>query len=134
MALATWQQVATALGRPATDFTTPQQEQITWWLGGVERLIRKRFGSLDGLEAEDVIYVEVEVVADKVRIHELETKETSRTVSADDGSVTRRFEHTPVTDGDVTDDWWDLLTPDGTSGAFTINPFGNRWRDRRRCL
>jgi hypothetical protein len=59
MAVATWQQVAVALGRPA-DFGADQQAQITWWLNGVELLIKKRFGDVADLDQDNLVYVEVE--------------------------------------------------------------------------
>jgi hypothetical protein len=124
MAVATWQQVAVALGRPA-DFGADQQAQITWWLNGVELLIKKRFGDVDDLDQDNLVYVEVEAVAAKVPPKGT-AGESSVTVSVDDGSVTRRWEKSPVTDGDITDEWWGLLSPVYATGTFTIRPWPAR--------
>lgn len=107
MSVAAWQEVAVALGRPSSDFTDDQQEQIEWWLDGVELIISRRLGDVSALDQAVLKLVEVEVVADKVR--RAGTEESSITVSIDDGSVTRRYDNA-VVDDDITDRWWDLLT------------------------
>jgi hypothetical protein len=66
MAVANWTQVAVALGRPASDFNNDQQAQITWWLNGVELLIKKRLPDLTALDQPSLVYVEVSAVAAKV--------------------------------------------------------------------
>lgn len=121
MAVATWQQVQTALGRPIS--TEAEQEQVTWWLTGIEMLIRSRLGDLTLIDQDTLVYVEVEAAAEKARRHG--TRESSITVTADDGSVTRRYEN-QVSDGDITDYWWNLLSPASASAAFTINPIRRR--------
>lgn len=126
MAVATYQQVATALGRPTTDFTPDQLAQMTWWLSGIELLIKNRLGEVGALDQDAVTYVEVEAVAEKVRY--LTRNEESITVTADDGSVTRRYRNVPVTDSDITSDWWALLLPGPEQGAFTIRPYAPRCR------
>lgn len=123
MTVATWQEVAVALARPSSDFSTDQQDQITWWLTGVEMLVRGRLGDITLLDQDVLKYVEVEAVAEKVRRHG--TRESSITVSADDGSVTRRYEN-QVDAADVNDAWWELLSPATTTDAFTINPILRR--------
>lgn len=129
----TWQNVATALGRPASDFSEEAQAQITHWLTGIELLIRSRLGDLAQLDQDALAYVMAEAVAGKVRRDTALTRESSVTVSVDDGNVTRRFEQppAPVTSDDITDELWDLLSPIATSEAFTINPFKGRRRDPR---
>lgn len=124
MTVATWQEVAVTLGRPIS--TAAEQAQVTWWLTGVEMLIRGRLGDITLLDQEVLKYVEVEAVADKVRRHG--TRESSITVTADDGSVTRRYEN-QVDSGDITDAWWDLLSPTAYTESFTINPI----KPRRDC-
>lgn len=119
MAVATWIQVAVALGRPPASFNTDQQAQITWWLDGAELLIKNRLGDVSLLDQASLKYVEVEAAAEKSRRHLI--PETSITTTVDDGSVTRRYEY-PVTDSDITDAWWALLSPVAETGAFTIRP------------
>lgn len=124
MALATWQDVATALGRTPDSLTPEKQNQITYWLNGIELLIRNRLGPLGNLDQDTLKYVETEAVAEKVRATGEDGAE-SVTVAVDDGSVTRRWRR-GVTASDITDEWWDLLAPDTTSGAWTINPLRRR--------
>lgn len=124
MSVATWQQVAVALGRPTSAFDTDRQAQITWWLSGVERFIINRLGPVANLDQDDVLYVEVEAVAAKVQ-RSANQGAASITVNVDDGGVTRRYENA-VTAGDITDEWWDLLNPDSASDAFTVSPYTTR--------
>lgn len=117
MAVATWQEVAVALGRPSSDFNADQQAQITWWLNGVELFITSRLGAVAALTQTTVKQVEVEAVAEKVR--RSGRSESSITVSVDDGSVTRRYENR-VTAADITDDMWALFGSAYTGSAYTI--------------
>lgn len=105
MALATYEDVAVPLGRAIT--TPAEQEQVEWWLNGVERFIVNRLGPVAALNQDDVTYVEAEAVAEKVR--RSGRAESSITVNVDDGGVTRRYEN-PVSDGEITDEWWELLS------------------------
>lgn len=123
MAVATWQEVAVALGRPTSDFNADQQAQITWWLDGVELIIGLRLGDVTLLNQDVLKLVEVEVVADKVRANG--TEESSITVSVDDGSVTRRFENA-ITDDDIDDKWWDLLMGRRRKKAVSMSVSGGR--------
>lgn len=117
MTVATYEDVAVALGRPIS--TEIEQAQVTWWLTGVEMAIKARFGEIAGLDQEAVKYVEVEAVAAKVQRRG--TLESSITVAVDDGTVTRRYENS-VTAGDITDEWWNLLDPDSNTGSASIRP------------
>ena len=103
MAVATWQDVAVALGRPSSDFNADQQAQITYWLNGVELFIKNRLGPVVDLDQDTVAYVETEVAASKAR-YLSEGGASSITVSVDDGTVTRRFES--IKASDITDDLW----------------------------
>lgn len=119
MAVATWQDVAVALGRPASDFTVDQQAQLTYWLNGVELFIVARLGPVAELDQPSVKFVETEAAAEKSR-RLSEGGASSVSVSVDDGTVTRRFE--PVTADDITDGWWNLLDPAGASSAWSTRP------------
>lgn len=119
MAVATWQDVAVALGRPASDFSSDQQAQLTYWLNGVELFIVARLGPVAGLVQANVKFVETEVVAEKSR-RLSDGGATSITVAVDDGSVTRRFE--AVTAADITDNWWGLLDPTAGATAWSTRP------------
>ena len=104
MAVATYEDVAVALGRPITLDT--EQAQVEWWLSGIELIIGYRLGDIAELDQDLLKFVEVEAVVGKVR--RSDSRVTSRTVSIDDGSVTDRFE-TSASVADITDEWWQLL-------------------------
>ncbi len=106
VALATPADVAVPLGRPIT--TPAEIDQVQWWLDGVERLIVNRLGPVAALDAATVKYVEAETVAAKVR--RSGTSESSITVAVDDGSVTRRYEGSTLNGGDISDEFWALLS------------------------
>lgn len=128
MAVATYQDVAVAIARPIS--TEAEQAQVTYWLNGVELYIKARFGDLSILDQDALTYVETEAVAAKVNRHG--TRESSITVSVDDANVTRRYEN-PVTAGDISDEWWDLLEPTAAADAFTVSPYATRQRLTRAC-
>jgi hypothetical protein len=119
VAVATYEDVAVALGRPIS--TEVEQAQVEWWLTGIEHVIFARLGDLAELDQNVLLYVEVEAAVAK--IHRAGRSESSVTVAVDDGSVTRRYENS-ISAQDVSDLLWDLLTPDSGTGAFTISPYG----------
>lgn len=115
--MTTYEDVAVSLGRPITDAN--QQAQIDWWITGTEMLIQARLGDLAELDSEILNYVVVEAVAAKV--NRAGRSESSVTVSVDDGSVTRRYENT-MSAGDILDEWWTLLSPGISAGAYSSRP------------
>jgi hypothetical protein len=117
VAVATYEDVAVALGRPIS--TTAEQGQVTWWLNGVELFITARLGPVADLDETTVKYVEVEAVVAKIQ--RAGRSESSITVAVDDGSVTRRYENA-VTASDITDEWWNLLDPDSNTATASIRP------------
>ena len=117
MAVATYEDVAVALGRPITSET--EQAQVEWWLSGIELIIGYRLGDIAELDQDLLKFVEVEAVVGKVR--RADSRVTSRTVSIDDGSVTDRFE-TSASVADIADEWWQLLNPDVASAAYSTRP------------
>lgn len=117
MALATYSDVATVLGRPID--SVAEQAQVAWWLDGIELFIRVRLGDVSLLDQAALRYVEAEAVAEKVRRRG--TNESSVTVSIDDGSVTRRFDN-PASVEDITDEWWNLLDPTAGTQSASIRP------------
>jgi hypothetical protein len=128
VAVATYEDVEVALGRPIS--TNAEQQQVEWWLTGVELFIVKRLGAVADLDETTVKYVEVEAVVAKA--DRAGRKESSVTVAVDDGTVTRRYEN-PVTASDITDEWWGLLEPGADAEAFTISPFATRQLPIRAC-
>lgn len=117
MAVAAISDVEAALGRPIS--STDEQNQVNWWLDGLEIVIRSRLGDVTLLDQEALVYVEGEAAAAKVRRNG--SPETSITVSVDDGAVTRRYDN-PASAADIADAWWDLLSPGTGSGAFSTRP------------
>lgn len=116
MAVATYEDVAVALGRSIT--SAEEQAQVEWWLNGVELIIRTRLGDVAALDQDVLKYVEVEAVVAKVG--RSGSRVSSETVAIDDGSFTTRYES--VSASDITDDWWNLLNPDVGSGAYSTRP------------
>lgn len=104
MAVATYQDVAVALGRPISD--SDQQAQVEHWLTGVELAITQRLGNVASLDQDALLFVESEAVAALVRHSGV--AESSITVAVDDGSVTRRYESADYANS-ITDAWWALL-------------------------
>lgn len=119
MAVATYEDVAVALGRPIS--SEPEQEQVEWWLNGVELFITAKLGDVAELDQAAVKYVEVEAVVAKIRRGAL-AGASSITVNVDDAGVTRRYDN-PVSADDITDEWWGLLDPQVGGGAFTVRPY-----------
>lgn len=117
MAVATHHDVAIALGRPISEIA--EQDQIEWWLNGVELFIAARLGDVAALDQDVVMYVEVEAVAAKA--NRAGRTESSVSVAVDDGTVTRRYENA-VTASDITDEWWNLLDPNSNTGTASIRP------------
>jgi hypothetical protein len=117
VAVATYGDVEVSLGRPIS--TAAEQQQVEWWLTGLEHVLAHRLGDLSELDQDVLLYVEVEAAVAKILRRD--NRETSVTVSVDDGSVTRRYEAASA--GDVMDEWWALLSPAVDSGAgFSTRP------------
>jgi hypothetical protein len=117
MAVATYFDVEVALGRSIT--SPSEQDQVEWWLDGVELFVTARLGAVAGLNQTIVKYVEVEAVVAKIQ--RAGRAESSVTVAVDDGSVTRRYENA-VSASDITDEWWQLLDPDSGTPTASIRP------------
>lgn len=118
MAEATYVDVGVALGRAITD--QDERNQIEWWLNGIELIITARLGPVADLDSAAVRYVEAEAVAERIRRNR-GGGESSISVQVDDGMVTRRWD-SPMTVGDISDDWWNLLSPRREGAAFSTRP------------
>lgn len=122
----------------STSFTPAQELQWQSWLDRVERAIHRRFKragldldaqvALDDPTVDDVIDIQVTVVARKARIVKAESEMApgrSRTRTVDDGSITDRNDGRMATDYDpldLLDGEWARLLPDTTGGAFSTRP------------
>jgi hypothetical protein len=113
--------IAVELGRPTP--TSVESAQWGSWIEQARYLIGKRLGDINILDPADVDYVVLQAVAAHVRRPD---DSTQVDIAIDDGRMSKRYESGA---GRVTilDEWWDLLTPDGTgyAGAFTIAPAGS---------
>lgn len=114
MPVITYTDVAVSLGRPISD--PLEQAQVTQWIADAELLVGARLGDLAELDQDVLAYVVREAVIARMRNPEGYQSETIDDYTYRHGSTAGR-----VT---ILDDWWDLLTPDGSSAAFTITPYG----------
>ena len=117
MAVATYDDVAVALGRAISD--SDEQNQVEYWLDGIELIIGSRLGDVSELDQDVLKYVETEAVVARIN-RNAAAGTSSITVAVDDSSVTRRFEG--VSAADITDDWYRLLDPAWGTGAFSVRP------------
>lgn len=114
MAVATVGQVETSLGRT---LNAAENAQIALWLEDAEMQIRLRLGPVAELDQDALAYVEREAAILKLRNPEGKKSEQVDDYKYDRGSAQARGEVF------ITDEWWDMLTPDGSETAFTIVPF-----------
>lgn len=114
--------VSTRLGRPIIDAL--EIAQVNAWLGDVEALILARIPNLAELIAAgdptlaNVVSVEANAVIRKIKNPNGYVSE-----GVDDYNY-RLNENARKGELFLTDDEWDLLTPSGSSAAFTIRPYG----------
>ena len=109
--------IAAALGRPTPDEGSPAEAQWSIWIDDALMLIEDRLGDLSELDQKKLDYVVREAVVAQVRRPD---DATMLDVSVDDGRVMRRY-----SSGSgrvrVLDEWWDLLSPDSSGKAFTVD-------------
>lgn len=110
--------IAVELGRAAPDSASTQFDQWSRWIGNAEMLIRARLGDLLALDQERLDYVVTQAVVAHIRKPD---DATQVAVSVDDGSVSRTYQSSR---GRVTilDEWWELLSPKASVGAWSITP------------
>lgn len=112
MAVATYNDVAIALGRPITN--PAEQAQVTYWLNAVELQIKARLGNVADLDQDVLKYVEVEAVATKMQNPNGYQSETIDDYTYRFGAETRRVTILP--------EWWDLLRPGTAPDAYSTRP------------
>lgn len=112
MAVATYEDVAVAIGRPISDAT--EQAQVTYWLTSAELIIRARLGDVAALDQAVLKFVETEAVAAKMQNPEGFASET-----IDDYTYRLPAESRRVT---ILDEWWQMLDPDSGSASSSIRP------------
>jgi hypothetical protein len=112
MAVATFEDVAVALGRPISD--PAEQGQVTYWLSAVEMKIKARLGEVALLDQDILKYVEVEAVSAR-----MQNPNSYQSETIDDYTYRYGTETRSVT---ILDEWWDLLRPATASEAFSTRP------------
>lgn len=110
--------VATTLGRPTPDAL--DYDQWALWIEDTRMLIEARLGDLGELVPARLDYVVREAVAAKVR--RTGDTATSVTVSVDDGSVTKRYDASPMSEADISEEWWALLSPEPVTSVSSTRP------------
>jgi hypothetical protein len=110
MTAASVSDVATTLGRPITDLD--EVKQVNAWIALTERIIRHRLGDVSLLDQDNLKDVEAEVVARRVK--NPDGKDNERIDDYSYGLVPEA----KAVGLKLTDDEWELLTPDGGVGAW----------------
>lgn len=117
MSIANIADVAATLGR---DITAEEEvRQVNAWISLAGRLIAKRLGPLDRLDAENLRAVVAEVVARRVR-----NPDGLQSERIDDYSM-RLSDDAARVGLYLTAEEWDLLTPDGAgaeTASYSIRP------------
>lgn len=112
--------IAVALGRTAPDNATVEWQQWQMWIDDALMLIGARL-DLPTLDIVKLDYVVREAVIAQVKRPD---DATQVAVSVDDSSVSKTY-RTSAGRVTIRDEWWDLLSPKKTSGAFSISPQGS---------
>ena len=113
MAVATFEDVAVAIGRPISDQT--EQARVSYWLDAAELQIKARFADLALLDQAALRFVETEAVAARMVNPEGYQSESIDDYTYRYGSETRQVV--------IRDEWWRLLDPDTGAGAFSARPY-----------
>ena len=108
MAVITYADVATAIGRPISD--SNEQGQVTQWIADVELILTARLGDLSTYDQDVLAYVVREAVISRMR-HRAESHEDKQPGSEDNFFIR------------VLEPWWYLLDPgESGSAAFSVRP------------
>lgn len=111
----TWIDVQTTLGRP---LTPAEQGQSELWITQARNIIGRRLGDLAALDQAILDMVVTEAVANRVKRPDSATEVS---VQIDDGQTTKRYE-SAAGQIEILPEWWALLSPTATSGAFSVRP------------
>lgn len=114
---ATAAEVATNIGRP---LSATEAGQATLWIGWAERTIAARMGDLTLLDFDVLNMVIVEAVTARLRSPEPLTQVD---IQVDDASVSKRYQRSSGLI-EILPEWWVALGWPGSSGAFTVSPYG----------
>lgn len=108
--------VATTLLRPTPEAGSVDALAWAMWIEDARRKIKNRLGNLELLDQDDLDYVVREAVAAKAENPTGKTNERLDDYSYGlAGAVSREV--------NITDEWWKILTPANSGGAFSIRPY-----------
>jgi hypothetical protein len=113
VAVATYEDVAVAIGRPISD--SIEQARVDYWLDAAELQIKTRLGDVTLLDQAALRFVETEAVAARVSNPSGYQSETIDDYTYRFGTETRQVV--------IRDEWWRLLDPDTGAGAFSARPY-----------
>lgn len=108
-------EIEIALGR-ASD-TPVERRQWEMWIADARMLIAARLGDLTALDQAKLDYVVREAVVAHIR-HPEDATQVSESLGDASLSKTYRSGKGRVT---ILDEWWQLLSPSASSGAFTLD-------------
>lgn len=117
----TAEKVGLALGREP--YSSVEAAQWELWIEDARLIIEDRLGDLDLLDQAKLDYVVRSAVVEHVRNPD---NATEVTVSVDDASSSRKYRSSR---GRVTilDEWWAMLSPKQSYGAFSVDTVGVGW-------
>ena len=113
--MVTWSDVQATMGRP---LTSAEIYQSTLWIGQARSIIGARLGSLEALDQGILDMIVTEAVANRLKRPDSATQVS---VSVDDGQVSRTYESS-TGQIEILPQWWALLSPTTTTGAFSVRP------------
>lgn len=106
--------IEASLGRALAEGETLQ---VSKWIKDAQILIRARLGDLDDLDQDTLGYVVCEAVLERLRNPGVVDEESE---SIDD--YTRSWKRGGTKRVTIWPEWWELLAPGKTRGAFTFRP------------
>lgn len=122
MSVATIEQVAVGLQRPAPDSSSPEGLAWQMWLDDAELQIKVRYPDLSVLDQGVLAMVERWAVEAKVKNPD---PISTRQVSVDDGSESSTWTRSSGT-VEITPEWWSMLAGDKTPRkAYAIDTLGD---------
>jgi hypothetical protein len=113
--------VAVALGRTSPAIGSTEEAQWAMWIGDALLLIGARLGDVTLLDQAKLDYVVREAVVAQVRKPD---DATQVQVAVDDANMSRTYSSSRGR-VHILDEWWDLLSPVPTSGAFVLDTAPN---------
>lgn len=114
--MTTWSEVQATLGRP---LTSDEITQVELWIEDTRTIIAARLGDLTLLDQTVLGMVVREAVANRIKRPDSLTQVS---ISVDDAQESRTYQ-TGSGQIDILAEWWAMLAPAVSVGAFTVRPF-----------